>query len=60
MLPAWLPTELSPLTYFSWGVRAATYDPASAPLSAPTALGVLAALTVVFFAAGAFALPTTD
>ncbi|WP_246981863.1 ABC transporter permease [Halorientalis marina] len=60
LLPDWLPTELSPLTYFSWGVRSATFDPASAPLSAMAALGVLAALTVVFFAAGAYALPTTD
>jgi len=60
LLPAWLPTELSPLTYFSWGVRAATYDPESAPLSALAALGVLALLTVAFFGAGAYALPTTD
>ncbi|MFB6172915.1 MAG: ABC transporter permease [Haloarculaceae archaeon] len=58
LLPGWLPTWLSPLTYFARGVRAVTY-----PAAAGTAwldLVVLAALTVAFFAAGAIALPQTD
>lgn len=66
MLPAWLPTELSPLTFFSRGVRSVTYQPSSASffgMGTPGPvfyLGVLAGLTVVFFAAGAVALPRTD
>lgn len=60
ILPAWFPTELSPLTYFSWGVRAVTYDPATAPLSPLASLGILTALTIIFFTAGAYALPQTD
>ena len=58
LLPEWLPVWASPLTYFSRGVRAATYGPAGGSLSAN--LLVLAALAVVFFAAGAVAIPRTD
>ncbi|WP_254543540.1 ABC transporter permease [Halomarina pelagica] len=60
LLPAWFvpALSLSPLTYFSRGVRSVTYPAAGGdPLSN---LAVLAALTVVFFAAGAVALPRTD
>ena len=58
MLPAWLPTWLSPLTYFSRGVRAVTTTGSGAdPL---VNLGVLAAVAVVLFAVGARALPRTD
>ncbi|MFD1587558.1 ABC transporter permease [Halorientalis brevis] len=66
MLPAWLPTELSPLTFFSRGVRSVTFQPSTEPffgMAAPGPLfylGVLAGLTFVFFAAGAVALPRTD
>ncbi|WP_336003220.1 ABC transporter permease [Halorientalis halophila] len=67
LLPEWFRPAilLSPLTYFSRGVRAATYGPGIEPLAGlPTAplpyLGILAALTVVFFAIGAAALPRTD
>jgi len=58
LLPGWLPTWLSPLTYFSRGVRAvATSGDVSA---GATNLGVLAAVAVVVFFAGALALPRTD
>jgi len=73
LLPAWLPTGLSPLTYFARGVRAvtepptrgqvlATYSPGGAARGGdPLAdLAVLVVLTVVFFALGAAALPRTD
>jgi len=68
LLPAWFRPAvlLSPLTYFSRGVRAATYGgPAEsllafAPTGALGSLAVLAALTVLFFAAGARALPRAD
>ncbi|MFB6196047.1 MAG: ABC transporter permease [Haloplanus sp.] len=57
MLPAWFRpvTALSPLTYFSRGVRAATGggDPTGALL-------VLTALAVGFFVAGAVAVPRTE
>jgi len=57
MLPSWFRsvTALSPLTYFSRGVRAATGggDPTLALL-------VLAALAVSFFVAGAAAVPKTE
>ncbi|MFB6121622.1 MAG: ABC transporter permease [Halobacteriaceae archaeon] len=55
LLPAWVrpALNLSPLTYFARGVRAATYTHQS-----PWAdLLVLAGLAVVFFALGAYALP---
>jgi ABC-2 type transport system permease protein len=67
MLPDWLPTGVSPLTYFSRGVRAVTYHAtggevlathnAPDPVSNLVVLGVLAVLAV---AAGAVALPVTD
>jgi len=67
MLPEWFRPAilLSPLTYFARGVRAATYGPGIEPLAGlPTGplfyLGVLAGLTLVFFAGGAAALPRTD
>ncbi len=59
LLPAWFrpALELSPLTYFSRGVRAATFDPAGDPLANLAILGGLAALAL---AIGALALPRTD
>jgi len=68
LLPEWLPLGLSPLTYFTRGVRAVTFDSASATSSvlgvsvpAPYAdLGVLAALTVVLFVLASVALPRAD
>ncbi len=74
LLPAWFAPfrYLSPLTYFARGIREATYRPpgqlasftpnanvfeASGPL---LELGVLSALAVVFFVAGAYAIPNTD
>jgi ABC-2 type transport system permease protein len=58
LLPGWLPVWVSPLTYFSRGVRSVTYGPAG---GSPTAnLAVLAALAVVLFVAGAVAVPRTD
>ncbi|RYJ13314.1 ABC transporter permease [Halogeometricum borinquense] len=58
LLPAWFrpAMNLSPLTYFARGVRAVTTgsgDPWSN-------LAILAVLSVVFFAAGAYAIPRTD
>jgi ABC-2 type transport system permease protein len=67
MLPEWFRPAilLSPLTYFSRGVRAVSYGQGVDPLAGlPTdplfSLGVLAGLTLVFFAGGAAALPRTD
>ncbi|WP_299270173.1 ABC transporter permease [Halorientalis sp.] len=67
MLPEWFRPAilLSPLTYFSRGVRAVSYGQGVEPLAGlPTdplfSLGVLAGLTLVFFAGGAAALPRTD
>ncbi len=72
LLPAWFVPfmELSPLTYFARGLRAATYEPTSstqgsAPMGLagadPTSnLAVLALLAIVFFVVGAYALPRTD
>jgi ABC-2 type transport system permease protein len=58
LLPGWLPLWLSPLTYFSRGVRAVTYPPAGGdPL---VNLLVLSGLGVALFALGAYALPRTD
>lgn len=68
-LPEWfLPVlDLSPLTYFSRGVRAVTTPQATIQVEGAASvapwlvnLGVLAALAVVFFALGAVALPRTD
>ncbi|MBV0900971.1 ABC transporter permease [Haloarcula salina] len=56
LLPAWLPTWLSPLTYFSRGVRAATTGAGDAV----TPLVILTACAVVGFAVGARLLPRTD
>jgi ABC-2 type transport system permease protein len=56
LLPAWLPTWLSPLTYFSRGVRAATTGTGEALVP----LAVLTACAVVGFAVGARLLPRTD
>ncbi|WP_424003728.1 ABC transporter permease [Haloarcula salina] len=56
LLPAWLPTWLSPLTYFSRGVRAATTGAGDAV----TPLVVLTACAIVGFAVGARLLPRTD
>jgi ABC-2 type transport system permease protein len=57
MLPAWfrVVTTLSPLTYFSRGVRAAAGggDPTAAAF-------VLAVVSLAFFVAGAFAVPKTE
>jgi len=58
LLPGWLPVWASPLTYFSRGVRAVTYEPAGG--SPAVNLAVLTALAVVLFAAGAVAIPRTD
>jgi ABC-2 type transport system permease protein len=68
LLPAWFVPllDLSPLTYFARGVRAATFSGWSggghgAVGSDPLAnLAVLAALAGGFFLAGAYALPRTD
>jgi ABC-2 type transport system permease protein len=74
MLPEWFVplVNLSPLTYFAVGLRAATFRPTGALAAwAPTGVGVgsadplsnLAALVVLagcFFVAGAYALPQTD
>ena len=58
LLPGWLPVWVSPLTYFSRGVRAVTYEPAGG--SATVNLVVLAALAVALFVTGAVAIPRTD
>jgi ABC-2 type transport system permease protein len=71
MLPGWLPTELSPLTYFARGVRAVTYEESRgasvlATFEGPATLGAveyLAAVVVlagVAFMLGARSLPRTD
>jgi ABC-2 type transport system permease protein len=66
LLPGWLPTWLSPLTYFSRGVRVASGGEAAGTLPAiggsvaVTNLLVLALLAAAFVAAGALSLPRTD
>ena len=70
MLPRWFwpVRNFSPLTYFATGVRNLTYwDQSPIPLSPVivhnywvTHLAVLSVLAVLFFAAGAYALPRTD
>ena len=71
MLPGWLPTELSPLTYFARGVRAVTYEGTQqaavlatfdgpATLGAPAYLVAVTLLACLAFALGARALPQTD
>ena len=72
MLPAWLPTELSPLTYFARGVRAVTYTGTS-PAGTVDAwtgpawgsdpfvnLAVLTVVTVVAVVLAARTLPRTE
>ncbi|MBV0923309.1 ABC transporter permease [Halomicroarcula limicola] len=56
LLPGWFPTWLSPLTYFSRGVRAATTGEGGAI----TPLAVLTVCAVVGFLVGAWLLPQTD
>jgi len=73
MLPEWFVPfmQLSPLTYFARGLRAATYRPPSETAAKAGEAGlvgtdpylnlaVLAVLAVGFFALGAYALPRTD
>jgi ABC-2 type transport system permease protein len=74
MLPAWFRPfiELSPLTYFARGLRAATYAPTTTASGSESVraglvgadpvlnLVVLAVLAVGFFVVGAYALPRTD
>ncbi|MFB6310194.1 MAG: ABC transporter permease [Salinirussus sp.] len=66
MLPGWLPTELSPLTYFARGVRAVTYDGPGVTLATFNGpnpwvnLAVLAGLAVLALVIGAVSLPVTD
>ncbi|QLG61593.1 ABC transporter permease [Halorarum salinum] len=66
LLPAWFApaVNLSPLTYFARGVRGVTYGADGGlyvpPLGVLGNLAVLTALAVVFFAAGAVAIPRTD
>jgi len=59
LLPEWFgPLQnLSPLTYFARGVRALTPGASSDPLGP---LLILAALAVLSFAVGAYAIPQTD
>ncbi|KDE60393.1 ABC transporter permease [Halostagnicola sp. A56] len=66
-LPGWFGplVNLSPLTYFSRGVRAATYpDGGTASVfglePALANLGILAVLAVVAFGFGAYSIPRTD
>jgi len=58
LLPSWFAPvmDLSPLTYFARGVRAATFSGQGAYLD----LGVLLVLAVAFFVVGALAIPRTD
>ena len=62
LLPGWLPTGLSPLTYFARGVRAITFagDSGSGVGDPALALAVLVVLAALSLLAGARALPTTD
>ncbi len=67
MLPWWLPTELSPLTYFARGVRELTsVGEMGATIglgisaSAIVYLGVLSVAAALLFVGGAAALPRTD
>jgi ABC-2 type transport system permease protein len=63
LLPEWLPLWLSPLTYFSRGVREVTYAGAPADPFGLTASGnlvILGILAILFFTVGAYALPQTD
>jgi len=59
MLPGWLPTGLSPLTYFSRGTRAVASTP-GVESSVLVDLGILAVLAVFALLLGAWTLPRTD
>ena len=59
LLPAWLPLELSPLTYFTRGVRAVTYKSGPSEPAVPQLL-VLAGFALVAFVAASILLPRTD
>jgi len=63
-LPDWFQpiTNLSPLSYFAYGVRAATYPGGHAgwPGSVPADFAVLVVLAVVAFAVGARLIPWTE
>jgi ABC-2 type transport system permease protein len=60
LLPEWFTplVNLSPLTYFARGTRAATYP--SSEASPYPSLAVLIVLAIVAFALGAYAIPRTD
>jgi ABC-2 type transport system permease protein len=71
LLPEWFQPamNLSPLAYFARGVRELTYVPTGNEIVLPVVtfgeswefnLAVLAVLTLVFFAAGTYAIPRTD
>jgi ABC-2 type transport system permease protein len=61
LLPAWLPTWLSPLTYFARGVRGVTYAGADVGTAGMLVdLAVLLVLAAVVFVVAAQALPRTD
>ncbi|WP_135851479.1 ABC transporter permease [Halorussus salinus] len=71
LLPEWFQpaVNLSPLTYFARGVRELTYVPTGNEIVLPVVtfgeswefnLTALAVLTLVFFAAGTYAIPRTD
>ncbi|MFB6297630.1 MAG: ABC transporter permease [Salinirussus sp.] len=61
LLPPWLPTGLSPLSYFSRGVRAVTFDGGPAAPAEPLAdLAVLGVVALLAFALGAWTLPWFD
>ncbi|SIR74781.1 ABC transporter permease [Natronorubrum thiooxidans] len=66
-LPGWFEpfVDLSPLTYFARGVRAATYSDAESAAVAGidpviANLGILAVVAVIVFAIGAWSIPRTD
>jgi len=60
LLPVWFRPALglSPLTYVARGIRAVTY-PEATTTALPNLL-VVAVLALVFFLAGAYAVPRTD
>jgi len=60
LLPGWLPLELSPLTYFTRGVRALTYTEAAGGLPPSLDLLILSVFAVVAFVIAAVLLPQTD
>ena len=66
LVPQWVTTAawLSPLTYFSRGIRAVTYHPPTGSYAAPLGLfgnlAVLTALALALFAVGAVVLPQAE